>query len=101
MGRSANIAWHQYPAILILMSIFGNSIKQGADSIVFCAASNRVQHLRGKFVRRGEIFEKIDNALELQGGNCNLLWQKTIQILSELNSNFFDITLKNYINMLK
>ena len=50
LGRSASIAWYQYPAILILMTLFGNSIKQGADSIVFCAASNRVQHLRERWL---------------------------------------------------
>jgi len=84
LGRSACIAWYQYPAILILMTLFGNSIKQGADSIVFCAASNRVQHLRGKFVRNRKIFEKIEVVLELHSEVSNLLWQKTKQILSEL-----------------
>ena len=43
-----------------------------------------ISNIRGKFVRNRKIFEKIEDFLELHSEVNNLLWQKTKQILSEL-----------------
>ena len=56
-GRSAVIPWYKYPLLLALMFLFGKTVKEGADSIVFCAAaaSSQLEQFKGKFIRKVSI----------------------------------------------
>ena len=57
------IPWYKYPLLLVLMFLFGKTVKEGADSIVFCAAAakSQLEHCRGKFIRYGFPVVKNDN----------------------------------------
>ena len=77
LGRSATIPWYSYPLLVTLMLMFGNSVKSGADSIVFCASGKNLQHLRGKFVRKRNVYNKIEVCLESQGSCVLELWDKS------------------------
>ena len=77
LGRSAQIPWYSYPLLVTLMLIFGNSVKSGADSIVFCASEKNLHHLRGKFVRKRKVYKKIERCLESQGSYVSELWNKS------------------------
>lgn len=74
LGRSAVIPWYKYPLLLALMFLFGKSVKEGADSIVFCsaAASSQLQQFRGKFIRGRQIERKIEQFLESHTNKSNL-----------------------------
>ena len=84
LGRSAKIPWYSYPLLVTLMLIFGNSIKSGADSIVFCASGKNLQHLRGKFVRKRKVYNKIEACLESRGACVTDLWNKSETMIQEL-----------------
>lgn len=77
LGRTAKIPWYSYPLLVTLMLMFGNSVKSGADSIVFCASGKNLQHLRGKFVRKRKVYNKIELCLESQGWCILELWDKS------------------------
>ena len=80
LGRSANIPCYSYPALAILLLIFGKSVKQGADSIVFCAAKPGLGHLRGKFVRERKVETSVENILDQMTLKTVALWQETLNI---------------------
>ena len=79
LGRSAKIPWYSYPLLVTLMLIFGNSVKSGADSVVFCASEKKLHlhHLRGKFVRKRKVYKKIESCLESQGSCVSELWKRS------------------------
>ena len=57
------IPWYKYPVLLVLMFLFGKTVMEGADSIVFCAAAakSQLEHCRGRFIRYGFLVVKDDN----------------------------------------
>lgn len=77
LGRSAKIPWYSYPLLVTLMLLFGNSVKSGADSIVFCASGKNLHYLRGKFVRKRKVYNKIEVILESRGSCVLELWNKS------------------------
>ena len=65
------------------MLMFGKSVKQGADSIVFCAAGRDLDHLRGKFVRNRKIETKIERILSSNSICSSELWNKTLNFVEK------------------
>ena len=84
LGRSANIPCYSYPALAILMLIFGKTVKEGADSIVFCAAKPGLTHLRGKFVRDRKIESSVENFLDHLILKTVILWQESSKVLTKI-----------------
>jgi len=84
LGRSAKISCYSYPALVLLMILFGKTVKEGADSIVFCAAKPGLNHFRGKFVRERKIEMSIENILDHLILKTVTLWQETFNILQTL-----------------
>ena len=58
-------------------------MKQGADSIVFCAAGRDLDHLRGKFVRNRKIETKIEKILSTNSIGSSELWNKTLNFVEK------------------
>ena len=84
LGRTARVSWYQYPAVILLMLMFGTSVKDGADNIVFCAAARNIQHLRGKFVKKRKVENRIEKVLETHQGTKEQLWCQTEDIIKSL-----------------
>ena len=58
-------------------------MKQGADSIVYCAAGKDLDHLRGKFVRNRKIETKIEKILFSNSICSSGLWDKTLNFVEK------------------
>ena len=58
-------------------------MKQGADSIVYCAAGKDLDHLRGKFVRNRKIETKIEKILSSNSICSSGLWDKTLNFVEK------------------
>ena len=84
LGRSAQISCLAWPALALLLLLVGKSVRQGADTIVFCAAQPGLQRLRGKFIRDREVEISIETFLDQLVLKTITLWQETVNIMQTL-----------------
>eukprot|EP00092_Neocalanus_flemingeri_P003586 GFUD01003846.1.p1 GENE.GFUD01003846.1~~GFUD01003846.1.p1 ORF type:complete len:311 (-),score=97.07 GFUD01003846.1:39-971(-) len=83
LGRSSIIPWYVYPALLLVLAMFSRSAKQGADTIVFCAAgSSRVMDtMKGRFIRDRKVEESVEQLLHGSGRDGANLWEASEQLI--------------------
>ena len=90
LGRSSNIPWYVYPALAVVMAVFSRSARQGADSIVFCAAgsSKVMDTMRGRFIRDRVVEESIEQLLERIDGVRRTLWEMSEQLIENIMNKY-------------
>ena len=89
LGRTARVRWYQWPGLALLMLVFGNSVQQGADSIVFCAAAppHQLHNYRGKFIKNRQVEENIEHILDQNISQRQTLWTRTEELFETLQLN--------------
>ena len=84
LGRSAQVSWLSYPGLALLLLLLGRTVRQGADTIVFCAAGRGLDQLRGRFVRDRKVEMAVENILDQFLLETTTLWQETCRIIQNL-----------------
>ena len=84
LGRSAQVSWLSYPGLALLLLLLGRTVRQGADTIVFCAAGRGLHQLRGRFVRDRKVEMAVENILDQFLLETTTLWQETCRIIQNL-----------------